>query len=67
MNKTLYSFETVAKLTKRRPSSNYFMSFFTYKIGNIREKIITMQHQLQYCNRQYIVVSLRNCLIDSVL
>jgi len=56
-----YLFETVAKLTKNkasevskhhRHSSN---DFFTYKIDNIREKIITMQpsttvsHQGVHC------------------
>ena len=44
--------ERVAKLTKKKASntevskqhsSNVFMNFFTYKIDNIRDKIITMQ------------------------
>jgi len=47
-----YLFETVAKLMKKKASSpevskqhssNDFMNFFTYKIDNIRDKIITMQ------------------------
>ena len=46
-----YLFETVAKLTKnkvsspevsKQHSSDVFMNFFTYKIDNIRGKIITM-------------------------
>ena len=47
-----YLFDTVAKLTRNKAStsdvskehsSNDFMNFFTCKIDNIREKIITMQ------------------------
>ncbi|XP_077094295.1 uncharacterized protein LOC143746358 [Siphateles boraxobius] len=47
-----YLFEKVATLTKKKASSpevskkhssNDFMNFFTYKIDNIRDKIITMQ------------------------
>ena len=60
-----YLFETVAKLTKKKASStevskqhssNDFMNFFTYKIDNIRDKIITMQppttvlHQAVHCS-----------------
>jgi len=59
-----YLFETVAKLTKNKASSpdvskqqrsNDFLNNFTYKIDNIREKIITMQpsttvlHQAMHC------------------
>ncbi len=48
-----YLFNTVAKLTKnitsagaditQQHSSNDFMNYFTYKIENIRDKIVTMQ------------------------
>jgi len=47
-----YLFEAVAKLMKNKASTpdiskqhsrNEFMNFFTYKIDNISEKIITMQ------------------------
>jgi len=60
-----YLFEIVAKLTRNKVSSpevskqhsnNDFMNFFTYKIDNIREKIINMQpsttvsHQILHCS-----------------
>jgi len=60
-----YLFEIVAKLTRNKVSSpkvskqhsnNDFMNFFTYKIDNIREKIINMQpsttvsHQTVHCS-----------------
>ncbi len=71
-----YLFNAVTKLMKNKAStgadispkhsSNDFMNFFTSKIDNIREKIITMQLSATVLH-QCTVVTLRNNSIHALL